>query len=251
MLTSNYFKYKGELAVSIAGKAPQDYIGREYKKLAPTYDIYSQYKNTGDYQRYTKRFFEEVLSKLNPQEVYEELGEDAVLLCYEFPGNFCHRRLVAKWFKDELGIIVKELLPSTMLECSSIGDKRFSAFYAKVNFMGKCESIEKLYQEAKRFNGSSYSMEIAKGRIPTSFVVGDEEFEIVHLSDYYKYLWLLYFQQHEYYLDYINQFDIFTDKFKGNSINCQADVIYELRYKGPLLFSDEIRPFIRKMEKLK
>lgn len=37
------------------------------------------------------------------------------------------------------------------LECSSAGDKRFSAFYAQVN--GK--SIEEQFQSAKRFSGSA------------------------------------------------------------------------------------------------
>ena len=40
---------------------------------------------------------------------YHELGEDAVLLCYEEPGQFWHRRLVAEWFKLKLGVTVSEI----------------------------------------------------------------------------------------------------------------------------------------------
>lgn len=36
-------------------------------------------------------------------------GPDVVLLCYEKPGQFCHRRLVAEWFEQELGLVVPEL----------------------------------------------------------------------------------------------------------------------------------------------
>ena len=36
------------------------------------------------------------------------------------------------------------------LECSSKGDKRFSAFYAFVEFDGKYDSIEHHYQNCKR-----------------------------------------------------------------------------------------------------
>ena len=36
------------------------------------------------------------------------------------------------------------------LECSSKGDKRFSAFYAFVEFNGKYDSIEHHYQNCKR-----------------------------------------------------------------------------------------------------
>ena len=50
-----------------------------------------------------------VLDKLSPEKVYHDLGENAVILCYERPGVFCHRRLIAEWFCDRLGIKVNEL----------------------------------------------------------------------------------------------------------------------------------------------
>ena len=37
-----------------------------------------------------------------------------------------------------------------ILECSSKGDRRFSAFYAKISFYGKIDSIEHIYQSVKR-----------------------------------------------------------------------------------------------------
>ncbi|MCL6442574.1 MAG: DUF488 domain-containing protein, partial [Alicyclobacillus sp.] len=40
---------------------------------------------------------------------YEELGENAVLLCYEKHNDWCHRRMVADWFEKELGVVVPEL----------------------------------------------------------------------------------------------------------------------------------------------
>ena len=51
---------------------------------------------------YARRYNEEVLSKL------DALGKDAILLCGEMPGTFCHRRLVARWLEEELGISVPE-----------------------------------------------------------------------------------------------------------------------------------------------
>lgn len=36
-----------------------------------------------------------------------------------------------------------------ILECSTAGDKRFSAFYAKVSVNGKFDSIENHYQWTK------------------------------------------------------------------------------------------------------
>jgi hypothetical protein len=38
-----------------------------------------------------------------------DLGLDAILLCWESFNVRCHRRLVAEWLEDKLGIIVPEL----------------------------------------------------------------------------------------------------------------------------------------------
>lgn len=243
MKTSNYFIYKGNKGVSIAGKAPNNYTGREYKKLAPSYDIWKQYQDTKDFKRYTERYYNEILSKLHPEEVINELGDDAVLLCYEKPFDFCHRRLVAKWLKDNLNYEVKEIVFNTNLECSSIGDRRFSAFYAEVEFLGIKDSIEKIYQESKRFYSAQLSFKEAKGKKPTSFKIKDEEFNVNLLSSFYRYLWILYFEQNPYYLDVIDHYDTFTDKFKGLSVNCQADVIREIKAFGINQIIKEIKPF--------
>ena len=100
-------------AVSISGKAPEWYTGRQYKKLAPTFKIFSKYKSSNqtleDEQEYTKEFTEQILNKLDPKVVFEELGKDAVILCYETPEKFCHRHIVAKWLSENLGIEIKEL----------------------------------------------------------------------------------------------------------------------------------------------
>lgn len=131
MYTSSYFIYRGPDAVSIAGGVPKWYFGRQYKNLAPLYWFFKEYKeslSTLEYnagvgklcpelaaekkliiqQKYTDRYNKEVLGKLDPYQVYEDLGENAVLLCWEPPSKFCHRKLVAKWFENELGIIVPE-----------------------------------------------------------------------------------------------------------------------------------------------
>ncbi|MNE84045.1 hypothetical protein D3C80_1809130 [compost metagenome] len=112
MKTSNFWNYTGEHAVSIAGYPPNFYKGRQYKKLAPKYWFFKKYKEDGDIDFYIEHYYKEVLDKLDAREVYEELGENAVLLCWEnvFKGEFCHRRIVAEWFERELGIIVPELV---------------------------------------------------------------------------------------------------------------------------------------------
>lgn len=110
MNTSYYAHYQGGNAISIAGKCPDWYKGREYKKLAPKYSWWKEWKsgklNNDDY---IKLYKETVLNKLNPKEVYKDLGKDAVLLCWENKNKFCHRHIVANWLQEKLGIEVKEL----------------------------------------------------------------------------------------------------------------------------------------------
>jgi len=77
---------------------------RTYLSLAPTKEMLKM--SEGDYNKeYAK-----ILSALDPKSVYSDLGEDAVLLCWEKTGRPCHRRIVAQWLEDELGIIVEELV---------------------------------------------------------------------------------------------------------------------------------------------
>jgi len=115
MNTSNYLKNGNHPnAVSIAGRAPDWYKGKQYKKLAPKYFFFKKFKDEwdekyGDEEYYIEQYNKEVLSKLDPMKVYEELGGDAVLLCWEKPGEFCHRHIVAKWLSKELHIEVKEI----------------------------------------------------------------------------------------------------------------------------------------------
>lgn len=109
MNTSYYSKYKGENAVSIARMCPKWFKGRDYKNLAPSYELFMKCKEDGDEDYFARAYKNEVLDKLNAKDIYEDLGSNAVLLCWEGPNKFCHRHLVAEWFKNELGIVITEL----------------------------------------------------------------------------------------------------------------------------------------------
>jgi hypothetical protein len=111
-MQTSYFKWHNafpfENAVGIAGRSPKWYSGKEYKVLAPKYWFFKKYKEDGDKDFYIEKYKEEVLSNLDAQKVYEDLGENATLLCWEEPGKFCHRHLVSSWLSESLGIEVKE-----------------------------------------------------------------------------------------------------------------------------------------------
>ena len=61
------------IPISICGKAPNWYKGLQYKKLAPKYDFFMEWKKNHDNDYYIKCFNEQVLSELNPLQVLNEL----------------------------------------------------------------------------------------------------------------------------------------------------------------------------------
>lgn len=92
--------------VCITAGTPRFWQGKVYSKLGPSFSLLNDYKaGKIDNLGYTK-VFNEYLSSLNPETVVNELkalfeGEEEItLLCYEGPGKFCHRHLVAKWLTE-------------------------------------------------------------------------------------------------------------------------------------------------------
>lgn len=100
------YKEQGLIPVAICGKSPDWYDGFQYKKLAPKWAFFKEWKDgahKGDNAYYCKHFKEEVLDTLDVEMVKKELEQfgpldKLILLCYEKTGDFCHRRLVADWF---------------------------------------------------------------------------------------------------------------------------------------------------------
>lgn len=111
IFTSNYAR-DGEdpNAVAISVRPPKWYKGKHYPLLAPTWKIVHE-KQQGiiNDEQYTELYFKILeMRKLNVVEVLEDIGENAILLCYEKSDDFCHRRLVADWIKRETGVDVPE-----------------------------------------------------------------------------------------------------------------------------------------------
>ena len=76
-----------------------------YLELAPRPDFLLEYKRTGDTEKFTKCYNEQVLAKLDPHRLVEALidwvgGKDIAFVCYEKPADFCHRHLVADWLRN-------------------------------------------------------------------------------------------------------------------------------------------------------
>jgi uncharacterized protein YeaO (DUF488 family) len=108
--TSSFFSYRGPLGVSIANSAPQFYNGPSYRPLVPSWILVKDYRDGKIGKEEYIEVYLKQLQSLNPNKVYEELfkihGENPVLLCWEPAGEFCHRRIVAKWLEETLGVAV-------------------------------------------------------------------------------------------------------------------------------------------------
>ena len=107
------------IPVSICAKAPAWYSGEQYKKLAPKYDFFMEWKKTHDNDYYIKHYNSEVLACLEFASVLNDLqlklpadirakmdspvwfSKDyhIALVCYEKPGDFCHRHIVSEWLR--------------------------------------------------------------------------------------------------------------------------------------------------------
>lgn len=121
--TSNFYisKPNNSQTISIAGRSPYWYDGKKLLELAPSKSLVLKYKGGYiDSQEYTRIYYEEVLNPLDPVEILEKIKqlsqnfENTFILCYENPGKFCHRRLVASWLNSQTGIGIPEWNPKTM-----------------------------------------------------------------------------------------------------------------------------------------
>lgn len=104
------------------------------------------------------------------------------------------------------------------LECSSKGDKRFSAFYARVG--GR--SIEDLYQAAKVFEDGStgLSWRQAKGKK----AINQEE-----CSELYTKLWEQYIHEHPELHETLTKSSGVSDMFGQTGHCCQATELWRIR----------------------
>ena len=106
MFTSNFARirrFPPELRpVAISIGIPHWYKGARELRLAPTRESLPWPRERFD------PFYNSIVAALDPEALYAELGDNAVLLCWESPNVWCHRRRVAEWFGDALGIVVPE-----------------------------------------------------------------------------------------------------------------------------------------------
>lgn len=118
-----------------------------------------------------------------------------------------------------------------MLECSSKGDKRFSALYAKVSVNNVLDSIENHYQKAKVFKddtGNLFTVDEwkqAKGKKPIAFKIGGYYLPIRFGLQFYNLLWYKYLKTNPSLEGVLEAYDDYNDIFAHGSICSQENSI--------------------------
>lgn len=117
-----------------------------------------------------------------------------------------------------------------VLECSSAGDRRFSALFARVTLAGQTRTIEEWYQLSKRWEGQPppTSWRQAKGRRPDYLEILGVRVPVRLMSAWYDFLWFRYFVEHPDLAAYARQFDAFHDRFARSGRQNQAQTIERL-----------------------
>lgn len=107
MIQTSYFSnlryIEKEQYVSIARGEPKWYEGPSAKYLAPTWEM----QKIEDEEEFKKVYIKRVLEGIGAKKIVKNL-DGWILLCWEIPGVFCHRRVLAEWVESECGIIIPE-----------------------------------------------------------------------------------------------------------------------------------------------
>ncbi len=118
IMTGNYDNCKTGNLVSISGDRGRlkDFVGESKMSLAPKKDFWKiWHDNIGNIDEedntrfYVREYYKNVLSKIDPKELYDSLKDETILLCYENNTDFCHRHLVAFYLELFLGIKTSEV----------------------------------------------------------------------------------------------------------------------------------------------
>lgn len=114
MIYTSYFANrkipKNIVRIAVCLYPPKWYHGPQMRDVTPSYSILKMSKGQEDY---TQRYKSEILARLNTQNVLRNIntisnGQDAVLLCFEKPEDFCHRHILAEWLTNNTDQTITE-----------------------------------------------------------------------------------------------------------------------------------------------
>lgn len=130
--TSNYNNCKTENGISISGDRGNkvNFKGSCLPILAPKKEFYEiwhnnigKISNEENNRYYITEYYNQVLSKLDPKQIYDMIPKEGILLCYENNNEFCHRHLVAFWLELFLGIRTFEVYENPKRETRRVVER--------------------------------------------------------------------------------------------------------------------------------
>ena len=112
--TSNYARHANNpLSVGISYTIPVWYNGKTRTKLAPTIGMVLKHKGFDGGRSTNEEYIKAYIKLLEEREVdcdylIDTLPDGTIFLCYESPGEFCHRRIFAEWIEAKTGMVIPE-----------------------------------------------------------------------------------------------------------------------------------------------
>ena len=113
IFTSFYFHpdfKKHHNLIGISASVTDCFTGERLEILAPSWDLLNAYHRDGlTNEQYSEQYLMSLLDRgVDPNTILDDIPQGSILLCYEPPGQFCHRRVLAKWVEDNTGLTIPE-----------------------------------------------------------------------------------------------------------------------------------------------
>lgn len=165
--TANYKNCQTENGISISGDRGRKvgFTGRCIPMLAPKKEFWEiWHDNIGkipeeeNTKYYLREYYKQSLSKLDPQEVYDLIPDDSILLCYEENDMFCHRFPFCFWLELFLGVQTSEVYENPKRETLHRLDRpeylkdMLEEIIKEEYDMHGFETIKEAYEYNKKYN---------------------------------------------------------------------------------------------------
>lgn len=109
--TSNYARKGGDPgAIAISAGPPDYYFGAKSYDLAPSWPLLNAYRDGRIGKEEYRIQYNKMLESLDRDwgKWLNNLPDPTYFLCFETPGQFCHRRLFAEWVEQNCGWHIPE-----------------------------------------------------------------------------------------------------------------------------------------------
>lgn len=111
IFTSNYARKGNDPnSVAISRSIPNWFEGRHVPELAPEWNMILGFKQGIVSQEvFTQYYIQKIeRSQINWDRLLESFSNPTYLLCYETPGAFCHRHVLAEWLNIKHNLSITE-----------------------------------------------------------------------------------------------------------------------------------------------